>query len=317
LPAACKVQNSNKKPGKSCACADGFVGSISWEGSLTTKESSCTPAPCDVEHSNKKFGFQCRCADSYTGAIKWQGPRASGHCEPAKCDVPNSNRLPGASCACSPGFKGSIHWEAAKAVGRCDPVPCEVQHSNGKPGPECACKRGYIGNIVWEGIKVSAASRCTSAKLVLQDLESKLEAKEAVRSTLIKQKISLSGANAVLNEDGFVVERCCCEEASSSTAGVAKAAACKFIRAYPADSEKAAAGLRKPSTLSMNWFRGERWICPAKFVKAEKHNELTACAVFQADRSLQLQVFVGKLEKVDEIIDSLNEEIETTKGYLA
>mmetsp|Transcript_31798 Transcript_31798/g.83653 ORF Transcript_31798/g.83653 Transcript_31798/m.83653 type:complete len:876 (-) Transcript_31798:119-2746(-) len=315
LPAACNVQNSNKEPGKSCECADGFVGAITWRGAATTEDSICTPAPCSVEHSTGEPGSQCRCADSYAGTITWQGPHAIGQCEPAKCDVPNSNRLPGTSCACDHGFEGTLSWNGAKVVGQCNPVPCGVEHSNHEPGPECACEPGFIGDIVWEGTRVSDSSQCMSAKLILEKLVSQLEAKEEQRRILNDRSTFLSGADAARDEDGTVVERCCCEvEAPTLNA---EAQSCELIRAYPKQTQRATrSALRKPKTLSVDWFRRSKWLCPENFNKAEREMELKACEAFKASRDRRLQEVKIEINEMDLDINGIIKSIDATREYL-
>ena len=110
----CQVENSNKKAGSGCACADGFVGKISWGDSGAN--GTCRPATCSVENSNEKPGLGCHCLDGFEGNISWTGSTALGPCKPAPCNVVNSNEKHGKACHCKDGFAGNAQWKLGKTV---------------------------------------------------------------------------------------------------------------------------------------------------------------------------------------------------------
>ncbi|CAE7890580.1 unnamed protein product, partial [Symbiodinium microadriaticum] len=157
-PAPCSIQHSNLLAGQECGCEDGYAGEISWQGG--TARGVCEPAPCNITNSNKNQSHNCACLEGYLGNISWKGPTAHGQCEPISCEsVANSHRQ-GSECKCKDGYLGRLRLNGVVAQGTCEPVPCNIGNSTGAPGPACKCKFGFYGRIVWAGWEVTGG--CTA-----------------------------------------------------------------------------------------------------------------------------------------------------------
>jgi len=128
-PADCMVENSNREKGLDCACADGYVGHITWVGSVTEGKCelaqlnpSASLALCNVENSNREPGSACACLQSFSGTIKWDGSNHEGSCTPAACTVKNSNGEPGPDCRCDEYSSGEISWNGDQVTGTCEDI---------------------------------------------------------------------------------------------------------------------------------------------------------------------------------------------------
>ena len=165
LPAQCEIPGSNGKAGAHCACKDGYVGDVSWDGSAFY--GTCVPASCNIEDSTQQPGPDCRCSDGFHGAIRWQGPIPNGLCAPAQCDIINSNRLPGKRCKCEDKYSGKIRWNRSTSHGTCQPAACNVTGSNRERGPACACTDGFEGRISWKGDNAKGPCRKASCSSIL------------------------------------------------------------------------------------------------------------------------------------------------------
>ncbi|CAE7375717.1 NOTCH2 [Symbiodinium sp. CCMP2456] len=164
VPAPCNIEHSNMKPGKECRCADGYYGSVRWEGADPT--GSCKAASCRKQNSNRKPGLECKCSDGFAGQITWSGQWESGTCLPAPCNISNSNGKPGKACMCLDGFLGEIVWTDDTAHGSCKPAPCSIRNSNLQPGPDCQCKDGFRGSISWDGSLAKGACKLVPCRVL-------------------------------------------------------------------------------------------------------------------------------------------------------
>lgn len=168
--ADCNVPKSNFKAGTDCKCQDGFLGEITWNGSVA--QGNCTPAPCDLPNSQMKPGPECKCKEGFEGEVRWDKTerRYVGDCRLLECRGGHVNYVNGPGCRCANGYNGTIkedfydnyglNWQRILSGESCAPAPCNVENSD-MDGPECHCQEGYRGNITWDG--PVAQGNCTPA----------------------------------------------------------------------------------------------------------------------------------------------------------
>jgi len=146
--ASCEsVNNTNGKNGNECACKEGYVGEISWNGS--DPKGICTAAECNFHGSNGVSGPDCDCDDGFEGKPHWNNGTWTENCHPAECNFNGSNNLSGPDCGCAEGFEGKPHWNNGTWTGNCRPAECNFDGSNNFSGPHCGCADGFEGIVYW------------------------------------------------------------------------------------------------------------------------------------------------------------------------
>ena len=125
IPAPCNIENSNKQPGLSCKCADGFHGNIAWKGDIPTD--SCKHAACSIADSTREPGLKCKLCQWLPGQdhMEWPECRRPPAFRP-RCNINTSNKQPGLSCKCADGFDGDIVWNGGIPTGSCTPAKCGI-----------------------------------------------------------------------------------------------------------------------------------------------------------------------------------------------